>query len=142
MCTQTVGRRLQSTLVIAEHDNNKLTPITLNALTAAKKIGGDVSCLVAGSNCGNVSNNFCIIISLYKLIKFIVVFWNRFLGRSSVILAFFQVVSELSKSAGISKILVADAQVLEGFLPERLAPLVTATQSQFKFTHIVGKYIE
>merc|ERR1712142_193230 len=36
--------RLNSTLVIAEHDNAALTPVTLNAISAAKKIGGDVTC--------------------------------------------------------------------------------------------------
>lgn len=47
--------RFQSTLVIAEHNNNTLTPITRNAITAAKAIGGDVSVLVAGKKCGAVS---------------------------------------------------------------------------------------
>ncbi|XP_013197071.1 electron transfer flavoprotein subunit alpha, mitochondrial [Amyelois transitella] len=45
-------RRLQSTLVIAEHNNETLLPITQNTLTAAKKIGGDISVLVAGTKCG------------------------------------------------------------------------------------------
>jgi len=52
--SQTSGRRLQSTLVIAEHDNNKLTPITLAALTAAKQMGGEISLLVAGTQCASV----------------------------------------------------------------------------------------
>ena len=43
--------RLNSTLVIAEHDNAALTPVTLNAISAAKKIGGDVTCFVAGESC-------------------------------------------------------------------------------------------
>jgi len=43
--------RLNSTLVIAEHDNAALTPVTLNAISAAKKIGGDVTCIVAGESC-------------------------------------------------------------------------------------------
>ncbi|XP_012726940.2 electron transfer flavoprotein subunit alpha, mitochondrial [Fundulus heteroclitus] len=47
-------QRFQSTLVVAEHNNDKLTPITLNAITAAGKLGGDVSCLVAGTNCAKV----------------------------------------------------------------------------------------
>jgi len=51
---QTSGRRLQSTLVIAEHDNNQLAAITLNAITAAKQMGGEICCLVAGSQCANV----------------------------------------------------------------------------------------
>ncbi|KAG6450483.1 electron transfer flavoprotein subunit alpha, mitochondrial [Manduca sexta] len=45
-------RRLQSTLVIAEHNNEALSPATQNALSAAKKIGGDISVLVAGTKCG------------------------------------------------------------------------------------------
>ncbi|RVE51088.1 hypothetical protein evm_004231 [Chilo suppressalis] len=45
-------RRLQSTLVIAEHNNEALSAVTQNALSAAKKIGGDVSVLVAGTKCG------------------------------------------------------------------------------------------
>jgi len=98
---QTSGRRLQSTLVIAEHDNNQLTPITLNAITAAKQLGGEVSCLVAGSQCSSV-------------------------------------VSELAKAQGVGKILVADSDSLKGFMPENLAPLILATQDQFKFSHIVA----
>lgn len=47
--------RLQSTLVIAEHNNEKLTPITRHTLTAATKLGGEVSVLVAGTKCGSVS---------------------------------------------------------------------------------------
>ncbi|KAM6426618.1 electron transfer flavoprotein subunit alpha, mitochondrial isoform 2-T2 [Liasis olivaceus] len=47
--------RFQSTLVIAEHANEALTPITLNTITAAKRLGGEVSCLVAGTNCEKVA---------------------------------------------------------------------------------------
>nr|XP_057932205.1 electron transfer flavoprotein subunit alpha, mitochondrial [Doryrhamphus excisus] len=49
-----VLQRFQGTLVVAEHNNEKLTPITLNAITAASKLGGEVSCLVAGTNCAKV----------------------------------------------------------------------------------------
>lgn len=48
-------QRFQSTLVVAEHNNDTLTPITLNAITAASKLGGEVSCLVAGTNCTKVN---------------------------------------------------------------------------------------
>ncbi|XP_069158310.1 electron transfer flavoprotein subunit alpha, mitochondrial isoform X1 [Procambarus clarkii] len=98
---QAAGFRLQSTLVIAEHDNKRILPITLNAISAAKKLGGDVSCLVAGSNCANVA-------------------------------------AELSKAAGVNKILVADSEALIGFMPECLTPVVLAVHNQFKFTHIVA----
>uniref|UniRef100_A0A674PRP3 Electron transfer flavoprotein subunit alpha n=1 Tax=Takifugu rubripes TaxID=31033 RepID=A0A674PRP3_TAKRU len=56
ICLQQAGllQRFQSTLVVAEHNNDKLTPITLSAITAASKLGGEVSCLVAGTNCTKV----------------------------------------------------------------------------------------
>merc|ERR1712213_83694 len=93
-------RRYQSTLVIAEHNNEKLTPITLNAITAASKIGGDISCLVAGTQCGKVAE-------------------------------------EVSKVAGVKKVLLADNEAFKGFLPESLTPLVLATQNQFNFSHVL-----
>ena len=39
-------------LVIAEHSNAALSAATLNVVTAAQKIGGDIHVLVAGSNAG------------------------------------------------------------------------------------------
>uniref|UniRef100_A0A8C2KX25 Electron transfer flavoprotein subunit alpha n=1 Tax=Cyprinus carpio TaxID=7962 RepID=A0A8C2KX25_CYPCA len=48
-------QRFQSTLVVAEHNNETLTPITLNAINAATKLGSHVSCLVAGTNCAKVA---------------------------------------------------------------------------------------
>nr|CAB3243856.1 electron transfer flavoprotein subunit alpha, mitochondrial [Phallusia mammillata] len=50
-----VCRRFQSTLVIAEQSDDSLTPITLNAVSAAQKIGGDISCLIAGENCAKAA---------------------------------------------------------------------------------------
>lgn len=46
--------RNNSTLVIAEHNNEQLTPITLSAVTAASQIGGEISCLVVGTQCSKV----------------------------------------------------------------------------------------
>lgn len=60
--------RFQSTLVIAEHDNQKLGPITLNTITAAKKIGGDVTCLVAGSQCAKVAEEVSKIPGINKVL--------------------------------------------------------------------------
>lgn len=44
-----------STLVIAQHDNAQLHASTLNTVTAASQIGGDVHVLVAGSGAGDVA---------------------------------------------------------------------------------------
>ena len=40
-----------SILVIAEHDNASLGGATLNTVTAAKQIGGDIDLLIAGNGC-------------------------------------------------------------------------------------------
>ena len=44
-----------SILVIAEHDNASLKAATLNAITAAAKIGGEIHVLVAGAGCAPVA---------------------------------------------------------------------------------------
>ncbi len=40
-----------TTLIIAEHDHVSIKSATLNTITAARKIGGDIHVLVAGSGC-------------------------------------------------------------------------------------------
>jgi len=45
-----------SILVIAEHDNSNLKPVTLNVMAAAVAIGGDVDVLVVGSACSTVAD--------------------------------------------------------------------------------------
>ena len=42
-------------LVIAEHDGKTLKPGTANAVTAAAKMGGDITVLVAGHQCGDAA---------------------------------------------------------------------------------------
>ncbi len=42
-------------LVIAEHDNSTLKGATLNAVTAASQVGGELHLLVAGEGCGAVA---------------------------------------------------------------------------------------
>ncbi len=42
-------------LVLAEHDNKSIRKATLNAVAAAKKIGGDIHVLVAGNQAGDAA---------------------------------------------------------------------------------------
>jgi electron transfer flavoprotein alpha subunit len=44
-----------SVLVIAEHDDAELKPATLNTVTAAKALGGEIHVLVIGEGCGGVA---------------------------------------------------------------------------------------
>lgn len=46
-----------TTLLIAEHNSNQLSPATLSALTAAQAIGNDVHVLVAGKNVESVADD-------------------------------------------------------------------------------------
>ncbi len=45
-----------SILVIAEHDNSSIKGATLNAVTAAQKIGSDIDILVAGESCADAAS--------------------------------------------------------------------------------------
>merc|ERR1711915_382289 len=86
---------------MGEHNNEKINPVTLNAITAAKALGGEVNCLVAGTSCGDVAK-------------------------------------EVASVDSISKVLVAEDAAFAGFMPEKLTPLLLASQNQFNFSHIVA----
>ena len=51
-CVQ--SQRDASSLVIAEHDGESVVPLTYNTITAARELGGEVTALVAGPDCGKV----------------------------------------------------------------------------------------
>jgi electron transfer flavoprotein alpha subunit len=57
-----------TTLVIAEHDNATLKGATLNTITAAVQVGGDVHVLVAGSNAGAVATAAAAVAGVAKVL--------------------------------------------------------------------------
>ena len=57
-----------TTLVIAEHDNAELGASTLNTVTAATQIGGDVHVLVAGSGAADVASEAAKISGVTKVL--------------------------------------------------------------------------
>ena len=58
-----------SILVIAEHDNNSLKGATLNTVTAATSLAGDVAILVAGSNIDSVVGECQTLDNVSKILK-------------------------------------------------------------------------
>lgn len=54
-------------LVIVEHDNNEVSLATLNAITAAQQIGGDIDLLIAGENCQSVADSAAQIAGVAKV---------------------------------------------------------------------------
>uniref|UniRef100_A0A8C8R6M2 Electron transfer flavoprotein subunit alpha n=1 Tax=Pelusios castaneus TaxID=367368 RepID=A0A8C8R6M2_9SAUR len=133
-------QRCQSTLVIAEHTNESLTPITLNAITAAKRLGGEVSCLVAGTNCDKVAQELSKVQGIAKVL----------VAQHDVYKGLLPGEHYLHKSLLTKKCLVsflAMKTVMENisetvincnmyFSSEELTPLILATQKQFNYTHI------
>ncbi len=58
-----------SILILAEHDNSEIKSATLNTITAAIKIGGDVHVLIAGANCSSAAQAAAKINGVAKVIK-------------------------------------------------------------------------
>ena len=57
-----------ATLIIAEHDNQSLKAATLNAVTAAAQIGGDIHVLVAGAGCQAAADEAAAVAGVAKVL--------------------------------------------------------------------------
>lgn len=58
-----------SILILAEHNNDRLKSATLNTVGAAQKIGGDITILVAGSNCSAAADQAAQVAGVSKVLK-------------------------------------------------------------------------
>ena len=57
-----------SVLVLCDHENGQLNPVTLNTITAATEISGDIDLLVAGDISGSVVNDAASITNVTKVL--------------------------------------------------------------------------
>ena len=105
-----------SILVIAEHDNSSLKPATLNTVTAASEIGGDIDILVAGSGCQAVADAAAQIAGVQKVILADNACYEHQIAESMAPL-----IAELGKS--YSHILAAATTGGKNFLPRAAALL-------------------
>jgi len=103
-------------LVIAEHDNATLKGATLNTITAATKIGGDVEVLVAGSGCGAAAEAAAKVAGVSKVLVADNAAYEYQLAENMG-----ELVAELGK--GYSHILVAATTTGKDFLPRAAALL-------------------
>ncbi|MEO1249391.1 MAG: FAD-binding protein [Pseudomonadota bacterium] len=55
-------------LVVAEHDNQSLSPASLNAVAAAAQIGGPIHLLVAGKGCADVAQQASTVAGVEKVL--------------------------------------------------------------------------
>ena len=107
-------------LVYAEHDNSTLKGATLNVVTAAQKIGGDITVLVAGSGCGAVGEAAAKIAGVAKvLVADNAAYANQLAENVG------DLVAEVGK--GYSHILIPATTTGKNFAP-RVAALLDAEQ--------------
>jgi electron transfer flavoprotein alpha subunit len=109
-----------SILVVAEHDNAALKPVTLNVLAAAKAIGGDVDLLVAGSGCKAVADQAKAIGGVRKVLLADNAAYGHQLAENVALL-----VAELG--AKYSHVLTGHTTAGKNFLP-RVAALLDVAQ--------------
>ena len=103
-------------LVIAEHDNATLKGATLNTITAATKIGGDIEVLVAGSGCGAAAEAAAKVAGVAKVLVADNAAYEYQLAENMG-----ELVAELGK--GYSHILAAATTTGKDFLPRAAALL-------------------
>ncbi len=53
---------------MADHNGEALSPITLNTVTAAKKVGGEITALVCGEDCTKVTSELASVEGITKLL--------------------------------------------------------------------------
>jgi electron transfer flavoprotein alpha subunit len=109
-----------TTLVVAEHNNTTLRPVTLNVLAAARAIGGDVDVLVAGANCSAVAQTVAAIPGVRKVLLAEAPAYEHQLPENVALL-----VAELG--AKYSHVLAGHTTAGKDFLP-RVAALLNVAQ--------------
>jgi len=109
-----------SILVIADHDNGSLKPVTLNVLAAAAAIGGDIDVLVAGEGCGAAAEAAAQAAGVSKVLLADNAAYGHQLAENLSLL-----VADLGK--GYSHILTSAGTTGKDFLP-RVAALLDVAQ--------------
>jgi electron transfer flavoprotein alpha subunit len=107
-------------LVVAEHDNQSIKPATLNAVTAAAKIGGPIHVLVAGSNCAAAAQAAAGIAGVEKVRVADAAHYAHPLAENLAALV-------VSLAQGYSHILAAATTTGKNFMP-RVAALLDVAQ--------------
>jgi electron transfer flavoprotein alpha subunit len=109
-----------SILILAEHDNASINGATLNVVSCASNIGGDVTVLVAGSNCGAAAEQAAKIAGVSKVLVADNAVYQHQLAENVSLL-----VAELA--AGHSHVLAAATTTGKNILP-RVAALLDVAQ--------------
>ena len=107
-------------LVLAEHDNKSIRKATLNAVAAAKKIGGDIHVLVAGHQAGEATKAATQIAGVAKVLQADAPHLGEFLAESVTALV-------MAIAKNYSHILAPSTSTGKNVLP-RIAALLDVQQ--------------
>ena len=110
-------------LVIAEHDNASIKSGTLNAVTAAAKIGGEIHLLVAGSNCAAAAESAARISGVAKVLLIDAAHYADQSPENTAALV-------VAHAAAYSHILAPASTVGKNFMPRVAAQLDVAQISE------------
>ncbi len=108
------------TLVIAEHDHKTLKPSTLNAVTAATKLGAPITVLVAGTNAGAAAQAAAAISGITEVLHADDAAYEYFLAENMGSL-----VAKLAKD--FTHVLTPSTSIGKNFMP-RVAALLDVAQ--------------
>ncbi len=114
-----------SVLVVAEHDNVELKPVTHVVIAAALAIGGDVDVLVAGEGCGDVAQSAARAAGVNKVLLADNAAYAHQLAENIALLV-------TDVGASYSHILTAHTTVGKNFLPRVAASLGVAQISDIQ----------
>jgi electron transfer flavoprotein alpha subunit len=114
---------MMTILVLAEHDNVSIKGATLNTVAAAKEIGGDITVLVAGANCGAAAEAAAKVSGVDKVLVADNVAYEHQLAENVSLL-----IAEIG--AGYSHILAAATTTGKNTLPRAAALLDVAQISE------------
>ncbi len=107
-------------LILAEHDNQKLRPATLSAVTAATQIGGEITLLVAGKDCGAAALTAAQVLGVKRVLHVDAAHYERGLAEELAPLI-------VKAATGMSHVLAAATTHGKNVLP-RVAALLDVAQ--------------
>lgn len=118
------AQRFASSLVIAEHADGALKASTLHVVSAAKKIGGDISLLVAGKGCEKVAAEAAKVAGVTSVIAVEDAAMDHAVAENVT-----KLVESLQKAKSFSHILIASTNEGKNILPRLSAVLDKAAVS-------------
>lgn len=123
-------------LVIAEHDNQQLAPVTLNVVKAATQLGGEIELLVAGDQCQAVAEEAARVGQVTKVIQVEAAHYAAQLAENLA-----QLAVDLVRDQGFTAVLAPSSSFGKNVAPRIAALLDVAQVSDVTVINGAGSYV-